>query len=107
MVSVSKEERSGRNFLFVLDKRRKNFLSDPLPWTVPVQYTAASLSHTLTNERLHVRAPKRDSALILIIMAAFFLYEKSVIISQKKDKRKSVKTWQGLRGGSLGNPAHR
>lgn len=57
--SVRKEERSGRNFSFVADKRKPNFLSSPLLWTVPVQYTAASLSHTLTDESLHVPALHR------------------------------------------------
>lgn len=50
MISVGREERSGRNLSFVADKREQTSWAAPLLWTVPVQYTAASLSciHTRT-----------------------------------------------------------
>lgn len=45
-----REERSGRNFSFVGNKRKPNFLSSPLWWPVTVQNTAASISPRFRDE---------------------------------------------------------
>ncbi len=113
----------------MLHKRKPNFLSGPLLWTVPVQYTAASLSHSLTNESLHVQALKRLSPLrlnlyleienerwmdkngfftlivLFLWITADFLKITSCYLMENGQKR----IWQnmaGLHGGSLSNPAN-
>lgn len=53
------------------DKRKPNFLSSPLLWTVPVQCTAASLSHTLTDESRHVPGLKTLGPLKLNLFPVF------------------------------------
>ena len=51
MLQSVKEESSGRKLSFAEDKRKANFLSKPLLRTGTVQYSAASLSYTFTDER--------------------------------------------------------